>query len=211
MRANHASVRRCVHWLTNATTVVVVGQWFAVQGYLRLLLLITGAFVIVPATAFLVGRGIARRVRQWEGVWSRSGSSLAPLVVLLFISSITVLFATTFVWFWEVQKGSGPVVSASALLACSLGLAANAKFGVRLRWVPLACVAFLLGTAAWIEIDRWWVVAVLAGYKSGFGAFVENMNWTWPPHTITILLCVVALIVFLQCMVELRSSRVGPA
>lgn len=207
MSEKSSGSRRIVHWLTNATTVVVVAQWFAVDGYLRLLLLFTGAFVIVPAIAFLAGRGVARRVRRWEGVWLRSGSSLAPIVVMLFISSISVLFLTTFVWFWEVQRGNGPVVSASALLVSSLGVAANARFGVRLRWMPLGCAAMLLGSAAWIEIDRWWVIAVLAGYKSGVGAFVANIDWAWPPHAITILLCVAGVLVFLQWIVDRRSLQ----
>lgn len=91
--------------------------------------------------------------------------------------------------------------------AAAVAVAVHARLGPRLRWVLPTVSAALVASAAWIEIDRWWVTAVLAFDDAGFSAFVEHIEWAWPIHRITILLGVAATSVVLHWRLEVSSTR----
>ena len=214
---------RAMASLTNVASIAVVAQCAALDGplfylFAMILMLAVGLYIATLSVLFVVN--VVNALLRWEQVRSQVPGSVAPrvaqvrigsptpkvisvlpTVVLLSISSGAILILTTFASLWRVE-GNGPVVSACVLLACTVDATVHGNRGGQSRWILLACAALLSGTSAWIEIDRWWVTAVLAGYKSGLGGFVDHIDWAWPPHAITILLCALAIVVLLQWIVE---------
>lgn len=180
-----------VRWLTHGATVLVLVQGVALDGYLRF------AAPLYLCILLLVVVGTSNLVRWWERSWSTTGASLAPVAVLLSVSSASALYLTTLSPAWEA-RGNGPIVTSVVLGAAAIAVAVHARLGPRLRWVLPAVSAVLVASAAWIEIDRWWVTAVLAFYEAGLPAFVAHIEWAWPIHRITLLLGVAATSVVLH-------------